>query len=836
MANIMTKRGSIDNEITYEHICDTAADMASIDKQYKTLGSVCIVIQGESGGLEVYIAGSNREWASITEIGGSNNEENTLGLYVCTNDEIDAESGLPDVSAPTPNTIYLVASREDTNNIYDEFVYVDEAWERVGGVTLDLSTYAPKASPEFTGSISLNRAANTTPGENSIAVGYHNAANGLYSAAFGRDNVANGTSSFAGGENIIAAGGSEFVIGGSNALPAAEFQPNTEYAANDYVIYQNKLYYCATPHTSAATFEADSGWYHARKNLLTVGNGNNSNSRSNAFVVDLAGNGRYKGDIYIGCNADSSGGYKVAKDADVSLKADKDNTVITGSLSLGRKAGTTVGTGSVALGSNVTASSSYSYAEGTDTTASEYQAHAEGYNTVASGVQSHAEGSSSIASGAMSHAEGQRSNASGPQSHAEGNDTIASGAGSHAEGYGGKYTLSGTQYTSQAAGMSDHVEGYQCLTASKQPGNHAEGYQTQATGGASHAEGANTVASGNSSHTEGSYSKATSSASHAEGNSTTASGAYAHAEGYNTIALGSGSHAEGGGGSLYLNSTNYTSEASGTYSHAEGECTRASGEGAHSEGYNTMATQQGAHSEGNQTQANGYYSHAEGNQSIASNSAAHAEGYRTIASGYNSHVEGYYSSSSGSYSHAEGYYTNAEGSGAHAEGKYTKANGKYTHASGLYNATMQDAPTWVANTLYKVGDCVKYNNNYYKCKEENSDASFTSSHWSYIDLDTLQAFVVGNGTSSTEAYRSNAMTLDWSGDLHLGRELYINANADGTGGSAVGARIAALEAEVASLRAALEAFLTPENAVRMEDGTPLYDESGNVLEYDVATT
>ncbi len=60
--NIMTKRGSQDNMITYEHYCDTSADMANIDPQYITLGSVCIVVQGDSGDLDVYIAGSDKQW------------------------------------------------------------------------------------------------------------------------------------------------------------------------------------------------------------------------------------------------------------------------------------------------------------------------------------------------------------------------------------------------------------------------------------------------------------------------------------------------------------------------------------------------------------------------------------------------------------------------------------------------------------------------------------------------------------------------------------------------------------------------------------------------------
>ena len=72
MANITTKRGSLDNVVTYEHICDTAADLANIDPNEITLGSVAIVLQG-SAGLEVYMATSHKEWISL--LGSSNSEE-----------------------------------------------------------------------------------------------------------------------------------------------------------------------------------------------------------------------------------------------------------------------------------------------------------------------------------------------------------------------------------------------------------------------------------------------------------------------------------------------------------------------------------------------------------------------------------------------------------------------------------------------------------------------------------------------------------------------------------------------------------------------------------------
>lgn len=100
------------------------------------------------------------------------------------------------------------------------------------------------------------------------------------------------------------------------------------------------------------------------------------------------------------------------------------NPVMTGSFSMGRKDGTTVGDNSHAEGSNTTASGDFS--------------HAEGYGTGASGDRSHAEGSNTTASGNYSHAEGDTTTASGERCHAEGFHTIASGAVAHAEG---KYNI-----------------------------------------------------------------------------------------------------------------------------------------------------------------------------------------------------------------------------------------------------------------------------------------------------------------------------------------------------------------------------------------------------------
>ena len=60
MAHIMTKQGSLDNVVTYEFICDTVSDMNAIENRYRTIGSVAIVLSGESGELEVYISNSSK--------------------------------------------------------------------------------------------------------------------------------------------------------------------------------------------------------------------------------------------------------------------------------------------------------------------------------------------------------------------------------------------------------------------------------------------------------------------------------------------------------------------------------------------------------------------------------------------------------------------------------------------------------------------------------------------------------------------------------------------------------------------------------------------------------
>lgn len=82
---------------------------------------------------------------------------------------------------------------------------------------------------------------------------------------------------------------------------------------------------------------------------------------------------------------------------------------------------------------------------------------------------------------------------------------------------------------------------------------------------------------------------------------------------------------------------------------------------------------------------------AEGYDTTASSSAAHAEGYDTTASGLYTHAEGGGTTASGAYSHAEGRGTVAKGANSHAQGKYNIQDSAGTYAHIVGNGTADNA-------------------------------------------------------------------------------------------------------------------------------------------------
>ena len=186
----------------------------------------------------------------------------------------------------------------------------------------------------------------------------------------------------------------------------------------------------------------------------------------------------------------------------------------------------------------------------------------------------------------------------------------------------------------------------------------------------------------------------------------------------------------------------------GAMSYVEGVDVTASGYISHAEGVNTTASGVMSHAEGVNTTASGVMSHADGENTTASGHASHAEGYYTTASGYYSHAEGRSTTASGGFSHAEGSGTTARGYFSHAEGNITAASGGFSHAegdntaaSGQYSHAQNRGTIAASNDQTALG------------------------RWNVADSQGDYAAIIGNGTS--DSARSNALTVDWSGNVEV---------------------------------------------------------------------
>lgn len=132
--------------------------------------------------------------------------------------------------------------------------------------------------------------------------------------------------------------------------------------------------------------------------------------------------------------------------------------------------------------------------------------------------------------------------------------------------------------------------------------------------------------------------------------------------------------------------------------------------------------------------ASGDYAHAEGSATTATGDNAHAEGNGTVAGNNSAHAEGMQTKADVSYAHAEGYQTTAHSQAAHSEGTGTYAGGKSQHVEGEYNKTDPNAGTVLRGTYLHIA---------------------------------------GNGTANNS--RSNAHTLDWSGNAWFAGDVYVGS-------------------------------------------------------------
>jgi len=420
---------------------------------------------------------------------------------------------------------------------------------------------------------------------------------------------------------------------------------------------------------------------------------------------------------------------KIYLDKDSSNRIEIAGTEINDNLVNGSATGSLRGIGTLVENDNYTIGD-YAFVEGQDSKAEGYGAHAEGIQTTAGNTATHAEGYGAKAIGARSHAEGYYSQANGANGHAEGASTRADGSHSHAEGN-----------STKALDYATHAEGSYSIALCGE-GAHAEGYgDTNTSFGSAIISSKNSNVLGLTTEPDltliGCYVSLTSTADYGYNRLVTTIN---QEDDEITLSSDTDMSVFSVGNTIYFFKRGNVASARGA--HAEGNDTLAANFGSHAEGYNTIAKGWAAHAEGYSTIAQGQASHTEGYNTEASGAYSHAEGRSTTASNEYAHAEGRSSTASGKYGHAEGYYTTASDYAAHAEGSGTVASGQKSHAEGEYTIAASD---------------YQHVQGRYNISESNE---------TYLDI-------IGNGTADNA--RSNAATVDWSGNAWYAGDVYVGS-------------------------------------------------------------
>lgn len=223
-----------------------------------------------------------------------------------------------------------LVSRSDMNDNYDK---ID------AGVVLS-------TDGEISNSLLIGtRASGSTIGEKSFAQGYNNKASGSYSHAEGINATASGSYSHAEGYNCTASksyshaeginttasgdpshaeGGSTTASGRYSHAEGSETHATGQYShaegrsttasgedshAEGYYTIASKK----SQHVGGENNVEDPSGTSTTRGLYAeiIGNGTGTNARSNARALDWDGNEYLMGDLYVGCNADSTNGKKI---------------------------------------------------------------------------------------------------------------------------------------------------------------------------------------------------------------------------------------------------------------------------------------------------------------------------------------------------------------------------------------------------------------------------------------------------------------------------------------------------------------------------------------------
>lgn len=198
----------------------------------------------------------------------------------------------------------------------------------------------------------------------------------------------------------------------------------------------------------------------------------------------------------------------------------------------------------------------------------------------------------------------------------------------------------------------------------------------------------------------------------------------------------------------YTLGTRASGSTVGPSSYAEGIGAEASGYASHAEGDRTKASGRVSHAEGVSTVASGMFSHAEGASATASGNQSHAEGNMTTASGYNSHAEGDQCWAIGGDSHAEGWSSFAIGSMSHAQNERSIAEGMSQTVIGRFNSVDTSDEYCLI-----IGNGGQWDDQFVDPRNPSYD---------YDD----------------EYTHSNALTVDWSGNVECAGLVSVTRDSD----------------------------------------------------------
>ena len=291
------------------------------------------------------------------------------------------------------------------------------------GGSVDLSGYAPLASPVFTGSISLGRDADITAGTNSFAVG--------------TNLIASGANSHAEGYGSSAYGGSSHAEGVSNTALGYGSHAEGNYTTSSG----------SSSHSEGDNTKASGNYSHAEgRNTTALGD----KSHAEGYSTNTAG----------------------SKVDNLSTSTSND-TIITAWNS--NKFSLAKGESSHVEGKDNLALGKYSHAEGSRCIAYN-EGHAEGCECIAGnenitsfGYGYHAEGYKCVASGTCSHAEGLRTIASGENQHVQGRLNIEDTENKYAHIVGNGHPASATRSNAHTLDWNGNAWYAGKVTAGKDP-------------------------------------------------------------------------------------------------------------------------------------------------------------------------------------------------------------------------------------------------------------------------------------------------------------------------------------------------------------------------------